>query len=110
MVNYEIGVVYSKGPRLFIAVDARTLVGCSKGKVSEIKPQSQYTVVRSISVEKLCEKWDISLREFDALMSDYMAPPQTAIKTRPRGTRRTKDDDEEYWKRHRTGRIARPQL
>lgn len=110
MANYEIGVVYEKGPRRFIAVDSRTLVSCAGGRVSKVQPQTQYSAVRSISVEKLCERWEIDLDTFDFLMADYLAPPATVAKTRPRGSRRKKDEDEEYWRRHRTGRITRPSV
>lgn len=110
MVSYEIGVVYRRGSRHFIAVDSTTLLSLRGGSVTKIQPSVQHPQVRSISVEKLCESWEIDLDTFDLLLADYMTPPQDAIKTRPRGARRKKGDDDEYWRRHRTGRIARPKL
>jgi hypothetical protein len=110
MANFEIGLVYRKGPNYFIAVDQSTLVCCALGETSFVRPHSGYDMVRSISVEELCEKWEIELDEFDVLMADYLKPPETDLKTRPRGSKRKKTDDDEYWRRHRTGRIARPSL
>ena len=110
MADFEIGVVYRKSSKLFIAVDPSTLVSCKGGVSTTIRPTSSYSVIRSISVEDVCEQWEISLDQFDELMSEHLAPPQTGIKARPRGTRRKKDADDEYWRRHRTGRIARPKL
>jgi len=111
MAGFEIGVVYKKGPRYFIAVSDALLVNGNKGLVSEVRPYgANYDTVRSISVEDICDHWDISLDQFDVLMSAYLTPPETEVKARPRGSRRKKDDDDEYWRRHRTGRIARPKL
>ena len=110
MADFEIGVVYKKNGRFFIAVDPSTLVSCKGGKAVSLRPNTQYSVVRSISVEALCEHWDITLELFDVLMADRLGPPKVMVKTRPRGSRRKKDDDDEYWRRHRTGRIARPKL
>lgn len=110
MASYEIGLVYQKGSKYFIAVGEKSLVSYHGGVKLTIQPHSQYNTVRSISVEKLCEIWGIELEEFDLLMAEHLTPPQESLKTRPRGSRRKKTDDEDYWKRHRTGRIARPQL
>jgi len=110
MVTFEIGIVYKKDSRLYIAVDSSTLVTVKKGVVTEVRPNTRYKAVRSIPVEGLCEHWGITLDRLDAAMADYFAPPQTAIKTRPRGVKLNKTEDDEYWRRHRTGRIARPKL
>jgi hypothetical protein len=110
MAKHEIGIVYKKGSRLFIAVAESLLVNCEKGLVTEVRPNSKYEAVRSISVEDLCEKWDLSLDQFDVLMTGYLSPSNTDVRSRPRGSRRDKKDDDEYWRRHRTGRIARPKL
>jgi hypothetical protein len=106
MVEFEIGVVYKKHSKHFIAVATSTLVSCKGGNLYEVKPSTRYKAVRSISVEDLCESWNVSLRQFDTMMADYLKP-QGELKTRPRGPRVSKGDDEEYWRRHRTGRIAR---
>jgi len=110
MAEFEIGVVYQKDTRYFIAVDDRTLVTCKNGSLMSVRPHTDYHLVRSISVEDLCVHWGVDLDTFDRLMEGQLAPPQTEIKTRPRGSRRKRSDDDEYWRRHRTGRIARPTL
>ena len=110
MAKHEIGIVYQKNSRYFIAVGEMTLVNCEKGLVTEVRPYTKYDTVRTISVEDLCEKWDITLDQFDVLMSAYLTPESADVKPRPRGSRRKKSSDDEYWRRHRTGRIARPKL
>ena len=130
MVDFEIGVVYHKDSRFYIAVDGSTLVSCKGGKVVKKKtvtkkrltckskggkvvkrsPTTPYNVLRSISVESLCERWGITLDQFDAMMADHLSPSTENIKPRPRGTRRCKDADDLYWRRYRTGRIARLSL
>jgi hypothetical protein len=110
MGQFEIGLIYKKSGRLHIAVDPDTLVSCKNGKASKIKPTSKYEVVRSISVEALTESWGITLDAFDKLVGAYLGPPEGCVKARPRGTRRTTQTEEDYWKRSRTGRIARPRL
>jgi hypothetical protein len=110
MAEFEIGLVYQKDRKYYIAVDERTLVSCKDGELVSVRPSSHYASVRSISVEELCEKWEIDLERFDVLMDGFIRPPETELKTRPRGSKRRKNDDEDYWKRHRTGRIVRPSL
>jgi len=110
VAEFEIGVVYQKANRLFIAIEPSTLISCRGGTMTRVKPVSRYSPVRTISVEVLCERWGIGLDEFDAMMSTELAPPKTATKTRPRGSRRSKDADDDYWRLYRTGRIARPKL
>jgi len=106
MVEFEIGVVYKKHSKYFIAVDTSMLVSCRGGNLYEVKPSTRYKAIRSISVEDICESWGVSLGQFDTMMADYLKP-QGELKTRPRGPRVGKDDEEEYWRSHRTGRIAR---
>lgn len=110
MTDFEIGVVYEKANRLFIAIKPSTLVSCRGGKAIQVKPVSRYSPVRTISVEELCDRWGISLNEFDNLMSTELAAPKTPDKTRPRGSRRTKNADDAYWQHLRTGRILHSRL
>jgi len=108
--KFEIGVVYQKGSKFFLAVDQSTLVACKSGSLTRVRPTTTYNPVRSMTVEKLCAHWDLSLDQFDDLMSEHLSPEPTSIKPRPRGTRRRKEADEEYWRRYRTGRIVCPKV
>jgi len=110
MPKFEVGVVYKKGSRLFIATDPSSLVSCRGGQANKIRPTTDYSPIRSISVEAICERWELSLDQFDELMAGQISTPQTIIKTRPRGARRKKTDDDEYWREHRTGRLVRSKL
>jgi hypothetical protein len=108
--DFEIGVVYRKAGKLFLAVSAREVITIKNGRTIKIRPHVPYDAVRSISVEELCEAWGIELDEFDRVTNAYLAPVQTGLKTRPRGERRNTQAEEDLWRRVRTGRIARPRL
>lgn len=106
--DFEIGLVYQRGKRYFIAVDDKVIVGCRDGRTFKIRPTTTYRLVRSISVEKLCEHWGVELERFDELMAEYLHPRKDLVKTRPRGSKRVAASEDEYWRRQRTGRITRP--
>ena len=106
---FEVGLVYKKNGRFHIAVDSGTLISCRNGRTIEVRPTAKCEVVRSVSVEEISEQWKVTLREFDKLIGEFLSPPPGA-KTRPRGSRRSSQNEEDYWKRARTGRIARPRL
>ena len=105
MAEFEIGIAYRKGSRLFIAVDQATLISCKDGVATKVKPTTKYDFVRCISVEKICEHWNIEVETFDQLMSKHLVPSQVEIKTRPRGYRRKKGVEEEFWRIQRTARV-----
>ncbi len=102
---FEIGVVYRKGSRCFLAVSDRMLITIKGDEVQEIRPTSRYDVVRSISVQELCAMWGITLEHLDATVVRYLAPSQEAIKTRPRGSRRQRALDELRWRSQRLVRL-----
>jgi len=105
--SFEVGVVYRKGSRHFLAVSESTLITFKNGRVHEVKPYARYEVVRSISVEELCSRWGISLDGLDEVTSKYLAPSAEGIKPRPRGSRRRRAADEWAWRDLRTIRIAK---
>lgn len=107
---FEIGLVYKKGSQLFIAVASDTLISCKHGKAVKKKPTTKYDVVRSVTVEQISANWGITLDAFDREVGKYLGPPETCAKTRPRGARRSTAGEEDYWRRSRTGRIARPRV
>jgi hypothetical protein len=104
--RFEIGVVYKKNARYFLAVSESTLIGFRDGKLQEVKPQARYDVVRSISVETLCSLWGITLDELDRHTSRYLAPSDLEVRTRPRGSRRRRAADEFVWRNLRLTRLA----
>lgn len=107
MGDFEIGVVYEKNKKYFVAVTQATVVTCKGGKDSKIKPSSTYTAIRSLTVQELCKHWGITLAQLDTMMSKYLSPPQSSLKTRPRGQRKRGKEEEEFWHNHRTGRVVR---
>lgn len=102
---FEIGVVYRKGTRMFLAVSDRTLITLDRGEVQEIRPTTRYDAVRSISVQELCGLWGITLDRLDETVMQYLAPSQERVKTRPRGSRRQRAADELKWRSRRTVRL-----
>lgn len=107
MTQYEIGVVYRKGSRLFLAMSERTLITFKDGELVEIKPAARYDAVRSISVEDLCGRWGITLDDLDQITSRYLMAAAAEARPRPRGSRRQRVADEFAWKTMRMIRISR---
>ena len=103
---FEIGVVYRKNSRLYLAVSERNLITFRNGRVMEVKPYARYEVVRSISVDDLCKRWGITIEHLDKSTSHYLAPSPEGIKPRPRGSRRQRIADEFAWKQLRLIKVA----
>ena len=111
--SFEIGVAYrNKYNRFYLAVDKDVLITFIGGDIIEGRDLTgKYSVVRNISVEKLCEIWEITLDELDEMSEGFFAPK------RSEGTRRrlpdkfnTKDDYKQetinkLWALHRTHRV-----
>ena len=103
---FEIGVVYKKNNRFFLAVTDRILVSFREGQPMEVRPHHRYDLVRSISVEKLCAHWGVTLDDLDRVTAAYLAPAPEVVKTRPRGSRRRRAADELAWREFRTMRLS----
>jgi hypothetical protein len=108
MKKLEIGIPYYKAQHLYIAVEQRLLVTCKNGELVEIKPHSKYTAIRDLSVEQVCDRWNIKLKTFDHLMSKYLKPTPPVIKDRRRARHRGKDKEEYYWQKLRTMKSSNP--
>jgi len=84
---FEIGLVYKNRAHYFIAVTNRSLIRVTPDKVIECKPYTKtaanYGMVRSISVEEVCDFWNIDTCRLDEAMQKYLAP--VSLRTRPRG-------------------------
>jgi hypothetical protein len=104
--SFEIGVVYRKNGRLHLAVSERDLITFRNGRVVEVKPYNKYEVVRSISVDEICQRWGITIERLDHETSRFLAPSPEGIKPRPRGSRRQRVADEYAWKTLRLIKIA----
>jgi hypothetical protein len=116
--DFEIGVSYkNKYGRYYLAVDKDVLVTFVCGDIVECQNLTgKYSVARNISVEKLCNIWEITLDDLDVMSEIYFAP------TRLEGTRRrlpdkynVKDDYKQetinkFWAIHRTHRIQTNQI
>lgn len=107
MGMYEVGVVYRKNTRMFLAVSDRTLITWRDGEIQEVRPYAKYDAVRSISVEELCKRWGVDLDHLDTITSKYLAPELEGIHPRPRGSRRRRAVDENAWRNLRMIRMAR---
>lgn len=86
--KYEIGVVHVDNvKRLWLSVTDKKLISFEKGKLITIQPYTKYVPRRGVSVEVLCDHWEISLKKLDEACSEYMNP--TTSRTRPPGQRRS---------------------
>lgn len=73
--DFEIGEVYEKNGRFFLAVSPTTVVTCINGEFKEINPYSRYEPYRGFGVSKLAEKWGIEVSALDELSKKYFTPP-----------------------------------
>jgi len=112
--DFEIGVVYRNGyGRHYLSVDRNFLVTMVYGNVVECEnPPKPYSVIRSVSVEKLCNIWRITLDELDEKISNvYFAPVKTQTKRRLPDKFSSKMDYSQdminmLWAKHRTHRVS----
>jgi hypothetical protein len=72
--DYEVGMTYTKNGKYFLAVADKILVTLKEGEFQEISPYSRYEPCRNLSVENLCDLWDIRVSELDALSRRYFTP------------------------------------
>jgi len=103
--RFEIGVVYKKSARYYLAVTEASLITYREGQLQEVRPQAKYDVVRSIAVDTLCKLWGVSLEQLDKDTARYLAPTGQEVRSRPRGSRRRRAADELVWRNLRTIRL-----
>ena len=103
---FEVGVIYKRGAKLFLAIANDRLLTFVHGKAVESRPKVAYIVARATSVDELCSSWGISSLMLDAATMRFLAPSQEGIKTQPRGSRRHKLDEEQLWQNIRTVRLS----
>lgn len=111
--NFEIGVAYkNKYGRYYIAVDKDVLVTFVGGDVVECgNLAGRYSVVRNISVEKLCNLWEITLDHLDEMSNSYFAPQRVEHSRRRLPDKYSAKDDykqetiNKLWALHRTHKV-----
>lgn len=106
---YEVGVVYVKNSKLFLAVDDNRLLTFIRGKSKAVKPYhaETYNIVRHVSVDDLCSAWKVTTATIDKAAAEFLAPSQTGIKPAPRGSRTQRKAEQELWREIRTAKIRR---
>ena len=79
LVTFEIGVVYrSLSERYYLAVDKQCLVTFVHDVILEVEePINKFSVVRTMSVEKLCDEWRITMNKLDEMSAIYFAPARS---------------------------------
>ena len=83
MSTFEIGNIYLKKEKLkkifYIAISHRTLVTWKNGQFAQFTTKKDgYISENNLSVNELCEFWNISLKKFDAYMYKYFQPDEAA--------------------------------
>lgn len=80
---FEIGNIYTKREKFnktyYVAVSHRTLVTCKDGKFGEFTSKKPGFISETdISVEELCEFWNIDLKKIDEYMCKFFQPDEEA--------------------------------
>lgn len=104
---FEVGVVYRKNSRYYLAVSDRELIAFHQGRLVEVRPYFKYDAVRGVPVEELCKRWGVSSSDLDEVTRSYFAPSPDGIKPVPGLSRRKRSVEDEVWRRRRTISLAR---
>lgn len=112
--TFEIGVVYrSQFNRYYLAIDKQSLLTFVHDVILEVdEPTNKFSVVRTMSVERLCEEWGITLDRLDEMSDIYFAPTRSnRVKRRLPDKFSSKevlsqDMVNNLWAKHRTHRVA----
>ena len=71
---FEIGFVYRRKDKYFLAVTENTLLTVQGGEVREYRPSARFEVVRNLSVDRLCRGWGITSADLDQATAKYLTP------------------------------------
>jgi hypothetical protein len=71
---FEIGFVYRRKDKFFLAVTENVLLTVQAGEFREYRPSARFEVVRNISVERLCRSWGVTSDELDRATAKYLTP------------------------------------
>jgi hypothetical protein len=104
--HFEVGLVYRKNSRYFLAVTDRQLISFKAGELVVVRPYARYPVVRQVPVQDLCERWEVTSKEIDAATKGFFVPSQEGIKTRVTGGRTPRFKEDDMWRLRRTIRLA----
>lgn len=77
---FEIGLVYKKDGRYFLAVDKDLLITGQEGTFFELRPAAKFDVARKVAVSKLCHTWGCTPSAMDATVRRYLCPNRTPIR------------------------------
>ena len=109
--SLEIGCVYRKGSRHYLAVDEAEVIGWASRSNRLVRlyvGDDQYIKVKAISLDELCDKMHCTLEQLDAFVRPFFAPRLVGRKSlRPRSTPRERKHEIEEWREIRTARIRR---
>ena len=92
---YEIGNVYERLGKYFIAIDSRKLLTRNtRQKFEIVQTKTPVAHVNDISVEDLCEVWGVKLKHFDKVISKFFQPDEDAKQQARKREHQLKDENE----------------
>lgn len=111
-MGLEVGAIYKRGKKLYLAVDSRLLISFVGGTLEERKARGSFEIQRTLSVELLLRAWSITTDELDRVTVLYLRPADYRnVGKRQRRTARRGDADDEFeiFRSIRTFRFQNPQ-
>lgn len=96
----EVGMVYTRGDRVFLALDDDVLLNGRGGSPRRVSRRASDRVSRGISVDDLCQRWAVTVEQLDAWAREHLRRP-TPKRTRGRGARRRNQIDWRGLRLHR---------
>jgi len=97
-MDLEIGSVYRRKGRVYLAVDLNLLISYVNGKCEEVRPSPSrvFRIDRSLSINLLLVAWEITLDELDRTTYLYLRPAaHRNVGVRQRRSKRRGSNDEE---------------
>lgn len=73
---YDIGMVYKKKGRYYLAVDSKKLLTFAKGRPIVYRGRKALQKEHSMSVRELCAAWKITVEFLDRVVEQYLLQKQ----------------------------------
>ena len=76
---YDIGMVYKKGGRFYLAIDSKKLLTFMKGRPVLCRGRKALQKEHGMSVGELCHEWNIGVTLLDKVVDKYLLQKNVSL-------------------------------